>query len=298
MKKGKIIVACVLGMIFMTLLWGCVKQSSNVSSEKERNSSASNNAVVTADPSELAGKNYEKVVTQLTDSGFTNIEKVEIDDLTQSSPMEDGEVESVLIDGKDTFKSGDSFSKDVPVTVTYHIVRKIQSPLSAADIAIMELEDIAKAFTDAGFINVSTEELYDLDSGETQRKEVVIGGESVVSKTDSFGFDEVVKVVCHYPAAQYIVNLAIDFTANLLFSKYDVVFCINDDEVATLSHGNDYETNLSLTPGEYELVFYKSGDRSVNGNVYLTVDDNMDVKYKIACYNDRVSVDKIYIQRK
>jgi len=70
--------------------------------------------------SDLKNENYEKIVQQLKDVGFTNIETLKIDDLIFGFLTDDGEVEAVTFGGNEEFSKGDKFDKEVKITVSYH----------------------------------------------------------------------------------------------------------------------------------------------------------------------------------
>lgn len=70
--------------------------------------------------SELAGKNYEEVVSTLQKAGFTSIETEVLDDLITGWLKEDGEVEEVKIDGKTSFSRDSKFDEDAKIVVVYH----------------------------------------------------------------------------------------------------------------------------------------------------------------------------------
>ena len=64
--------------------------------------------------------NYEDVQKELEDAGFTNITTSVLYDIFWGL-TEEGEVDSVSIDGKTRFEEGEVFSKDAPVVITYHM---------------------------------------------------------------------------------------------------------------------------------------------------------------------------------
>lgn len=75
---------------------------------------------VNVSSSDLAGKNYEDVITDLDKAGFTNIELEVIDDLVTGWLTKDGEVDNVEIDGYTTFSSDSEFEADVEIVIVYH----------------------------------------------------------------------------------------------------------------------------------------------------------------------------------
>lgn len=263
-------------------------------------SSCGNGVKMTSSSSDLVGKNYEEVIQELNGIGLSNIEKVEIADLTSNSPMEDGEVESIVIDGNENFDEKSDFTKDSNVVITYHIVRRLNSPLTADKIATMEIEDIVDKYKKSGFTNVKTEEIYDIDpetTAEDHRNEVVISGKTVVSETDSFKFDAEVRVICHYPYEKYEAKIIVDFIGNLLFNKYDVVLKMDGNAVDTMAHGKDYDTTIKLREGTHELVFCSAEDENVYGKVELIVASNVEASYQIIAYGDKVSVETNYVDQ-
>lgn len=64
--------------------------------------------------------NYQDIVSQLEQAGFTNIEVVALDDLVTGWLTEDGEVEEVQADGRTTFSEDTRLAPDVKIVVTYH----------------------------------------------------------------------------------------------------------------------------------------------------------------------------------
>ena len=70
------------------------------------------------------GQMHDSVVQQLTDAGFINI-RIEIKyDLITGWITEEGEVESVTINGAEKYSQGDRYRPDVEVVVTYHAFKK------------------------------------------------------------------------------------------------------------------------------------------------------------------------------
>lgn len=79
------------------------------------------------DSEELYGMNYEDVVYQLEEAGFTNIQTEKVEDLIIGWLTEDGDVEEVSIDGRTEFESYNSFVVDVPVIVRYHTFPEVDN---------------------------------------------------------------------------------------------------------------------------------------------------------------------------
>ena len=94
------------------------------------------------------------------------------------------------------------------------------------------------------------------------------------------------------------IAVHIDFIPNLIFSTYDVEMMVNGEYEETLTHGEDADFILELTEGNYTFEFANAEDSSIFGQTELDVTSDIDVSYRIACYNDEVSVDIEYIDRK
>ncbi|ANU26282.1 DUF4839 domain-containing protein [Planococcus versutus] len=73
---------------------------------------------------DIVGENYESVISELEEIGFTNIETKILDDLITGWLTKDGEIEKVDIDGKTEFSAQDDFQKDSKIVITYHTFEK------------------------------------------------------------------------------------------------------------------------------------------------------------------------------
>lgn len=91
----------------------------------------------------------------------------------------------------------------------------------------------------------------------------------------------------------YKISVHINFTANLIFSTYDVKFSVDGAEQGTMKHGEDADFELSLAPGEHNLLFTKSDSPDVSGSAVLNADSDMKITYKISCHSDEIKVQEI-----
>lgn len=73
---------------------------------------------------EIVGENYKTVISQLEETGFTNIKTKVLDDLITGWLTKDGEIEQVEIDGDTEFSATDSFQKNSKIVITYHTFSK------------------------------------------------------------------------------------------------------------------------------------------------------------------------------
>lgn len=91
----------------------------------------------------------------------------------------------------------------------------------------------------------------------------------------------------------YKISVHINFTANLIFSTYDVKFSVDGAEQGTMKHGEDADFELSLAPGEHNLLFTKSDSPDVSGSAVLNADSDMKITYKISCHSDEIKVEEV-----
>lgn len=245
------------------------------------------------------GTDYEGVVAELEEAGFTNIELQEVQDLTSASDMQDGDVGAISIDGVTDFEEGTKFEADVPIIITYHTIPKLPIPISSDDLQDYDYETIADMFSEGGFPNVSVEVVYDIDPtlGIEFENEVEINYLSFFAEGEEVPFDAQVTVTCHRPYELFTLKLHVNFSANLLFNRYDVTLEVGDYE-ETLEHGTDGDFEFVLKEGEYTLAFVSEESSSVKGEVTFYVDCDIDSSYKISCGGNEITVTEEYIDRK
>ena len=73
---------------------------------------------------EIFGENFQTVISELEETGFTKIETKVLDDLTTGWLTKDGEIEQVEINVNTEFSANDSFQKDSKIVITYHTFPK------------------------------------------------------------------------------------------------------------------------------------------------------------------------------
>ena len=92
----------------------------------------------------------------------------------------------------------------------------------------------------------------------------------------------------------YQVYLDVEFEGNLLFDKYDVDVCFDEQKLDTIAHGSYYTKLLSsIEEGEHELLFYKHGDESIKGEYQLKVNSDTTFKCKIHAKGSEIKIDEV-----
>lgn len=259
---------------------------------------AFNKIKIPAGSADYLNKNYADVVTELQEAGFKDIQTTAIDDLTSDNKDKDGTIESISVGEVKEFEAEQKFNPDDPIMIEYHNLPKLSLPAEIKDIQAMTFKEIADAFTNAGFINVSTEEVYDLDPDTESAdhvNEVLIEESTDFSADDEVPFDANVKVRVHYKYTKYTAKINIVFMGNLIFNKYDVSMLIDGEKQKELPHGEDSELELRLKEGEHEISFQKIDNTEVNGSVKIDVTSDLEASYNIYCESDYINVENNYI---
>lgn len=132
--KGRImkrIIACTLTGVLALGMVGCgsgksakseeaVEEAKTEASQGEEKKDEAEGIKMPAPASKLKGKQYEDVVTQLEEAGFTNIKLKEDADLTTGWLHDDGEVSSVSVNGDDEFDADTPYKPDSKILIVYH----------------------------------------------------------------------------------------------------------------------------------------------------------------------------------
>ena len=95
-----------------------------------------------------------------------------------------------------------------------------------------------------------------------------------------------------YVNGELLLTVKIEFKRNLKWSKYDVDMYVDDQLVATLPHGNDFQGVLGVSEGNHVIMFCKSGDKKINGTTRFSVAGDATFSCKIVAKDSEVKVSK------
>lgn len=95
--------------------------------------------------------------------------------------------------------------------------------------------------------------------------------------------------------SQYTVTLDIDFKSNLIFSRYDIDVYVNDHILKSVPHGTNFTASFLAEKGSYDVFFYKSDNKKINGKFSIDVKGITQVSCAISCHRDRVAVENLSI---
>lgn len=104
-------------------------------------------AAVPVAASSYKHSNYQDVQKDLEDAGFTNISTNVLYDIFWGI-TEEGDVESVSIDGHSDFKKGEIFSQEAPIVITYHM-KESDDPDKSAETIVEESEKVMPVAEDS-----------------------------------------------------------------------------------------------------------------------------------------------------
>ena len=173
------------------------------------------------------------------------------------------------------------------------------APRSMNDCIGEEQSSIEEEFFSAGFENIITEQVEDLESSDADKVgsviSVSINGQSEFEQGQEFEKNDEV-IISYHAFKKYAVTIHVDFVPNLIFSKYDVAFDVNGMSQGTLEHGEDKDFELSLEPGEYTLAFEEDGDPDVHGSTTLNITGDTDISLKISCFSDDIDVETLSVR--
>ena len=258
-------------------------------------SSVNKTAIVPYGASECLGVNHESLVAEYKKAGFQNVSVEAIADLELGDLDQKGQVYEITIDGTAVFESGDAFDKNVTVKVIYHDAKNIKVPISSEDATGTDIEELINLFEGAGFANLATETVEDIDpeySRDAFRNHVSIENDDSFTISDSFPIDAEIKIVTHIPYEKYKVTLHINFIPNLFFNKYGVDVSRGYTELGTLSHGEDGDFEMWLKPGKYTFTFTKVSYIKPTKDITIEVKGESEIFYDLSCYEDSIHMEK------
>ena len=90
------------------------------------------------------------------------------------------------------------------------------------------------------------------------------------------------------PPKEYQVYFVIDRDYNLMLSKYEVDILVDDNKIASIENGGNYEDTLTFTEGEHTLTFEKTDDSSVSEEMTFELIEDATLTCKIKTHSDSI----------
>ena len=151
--------------------------------------------------SDCIGKNYEDTIDDLVEAGFkrSNIDAKPIYDLNSKSPIPEGSLASIYIDGVSGFASDDKFPPSSKITIAYHVYERVAVPISASDAKGMKYYDLVNQLEKAGFFNIDLVPVDDwlVSIREDNVKEISINGQTDFEKDYVYSADSPIIIRYH-----------------------------------------------------------------------------------------------------
>jgi hypothetical protein len=88
----------------------------------------------------------------------------------------------------------------------------------------------------------------------------------------------------------YDLYINVKFEANLMFSTYDAEVYVDDNKLGAGQQGNSFSTTTTLSEGKHEIIFYKSGDKSVKGSTTIKMDNDKAFSCEIKAHNNSIDI--------
>lgn len=167
-------------------LSGCSENKPETSSSKvEETTEAPKELTLPISSDEALKKNYEDLYDLFIDAGFKNADYDGLGDLNSSSDELNEVIESVTVNGKESFQKGDKILSDAKIMISYHSVKTISLPIDKYDLEkdddTIYYEDAVTRFQTEGFKDVSTRPVEDSSQTEGMVTDVMVNGESCIS---------------------------------------------------------------------------------------------------------------------
>lgn len=195
-----------------------------------------------------------------------------------------------------TIPNPDSNPAQISETIdnTLEEKRERKIPVSLEDCVGVNYQEIVNAFSDAGFINISTEGVKDLKPYEEESvdtiSEVIIKGSNVFSKDTLMDADAEI-VIKYHMFEKCNLTIHVDFEENWFFSTYDVDIAINEKVKDTMPHGQGGDYIYELDPGYYNISFIDKENTSIKYTWEHDVKGDIELSVKVSCHSDKVEVE-------
>ena len=252
---------------------------------------------ITSTITDYSGTRFNDMEMYLRDAGFTDVEGVPLNDLTQKLVNKEGLIDSISINGSKDYDKGEWFAPETPIKVTYHSVSGEElvgiQPLESAEYYTNKDYSIAEAdMLDSGFTNLELIPAKDLSEGDERIGdiiEIMINGNASFDFTNLFSEDSNVVIKYH---SQKLKHLKVG-TAAENFKKKNFRTVINDLENAGF-YNFDYtlieDAGLLVKKDSVEEVSI-NGDTSFSENSYFDEDARINISIHID-KKDRLKIEE------
>jgi hypothetical protein len=150
---------------------------------------------------QLIGQDYANVVEKLREAGFEKILENNLEDLSLKEVEQERMVTVIKIGNLTDFSARSIFSSHTPIEITYHSLKKVQTPMSSKEARGKPYSRIVHDFENAGFTNIELIPEYDLIfgwiNGEDDVASITMGDSLAFSSGESFRPDVEIRITYH-----------------------------------------------------------------------------------------------------
>jgi len=299
MKKGIIVLAFLLS--FSLTLTSCgIEYTSDTISRTATNYIDEQMVSVKCSSEDFVGMNYIDAEDELKKFGFSCVKINVIADLNADEHERVGIVTEVSINGSSSFKASDEFDSLSNIVISYHDLKEFEIPYSIEELSNFDADTIKNKLSETGFKYVSVNEVFDLDpdGAVVLNNEMTINGSSAFTKGNLYKCDSQIELTSHKPYQKYDVDFSLNFIGNWFFDKYNVDVEVDDEEYCTLNHGESSKWKFRFREGKHKITFLSSKDHSIKNSVYVEVDSDVDMSYKLSCGSESITLEEEYTDHK
>lgn len=174
--------------------------------------------------SDYVGRNFEEVIFELEDLGFTNLSINEIEIMPSDSSSTHGHIKDLSLDGNTTFDSGTEFSSRSKVVVSYYVIKYTINLKVVFDSNLIlnkyDVDLLTNGDKKGKIMHGKTEEFrFRIRAGESIITFMKIG-DSTVKGSITIAVNENLDIVLKIKAEKEKVNIQ-DITVPLAYQAYD-----------------------------------------------------------------------------
>ena len=141
--------------------WEIYEKKMKALKKKRKKALKRNNKLIAVEytQADFVGDYPDIVEEKLMNVGFTGISFEPIKDVLAHNTELLDVVENVVVNSIINFQPKDLFPYDCPIVINYHEKARLEFPFSASELKKMNIEEVEKALTDAGFSNITKTEV-------------------------------------------------------------------------------------------------------------------------------------------
>lgn len=240
-----------------------------------------NRGVVPFSSEEVVGENYAKIVAELNELGFENIELVPLMDLKSENVSLNETISKVVIGKKNEYKAESKFDLSSMIKIEYHSYSQEPMNLLSADAKGMSYEDVKQHLDSLNFFDIKYVLLEDDGMDNIHDNEVeyiTVGGRNDYALEEVHALDT--EIVVYHSYIEETIPLTSELAKGMSYDEAMNVFSNTKFNVKTqliqdMGMDNIYEN-------EVEYI-------EINGSSEYTKDDCFPINSEIIIYHSYIA---------